>query len=916
MALTVVNVTDTINTFRLKTNEISANVGDRGNFLSGIATANVVEAINSVFKNANSAVNLIGDINLLDSDIINRNNIVSAINYVWANIDQGVYVNKTNGTATNLYVSGGTFNNANIFGKLVVANLITTNTLTTNTLITNNVVVYDNLIYFHNQTEGTYVAWDAGANAFRFAKGQANLALINLDGNPSSQNTLLTFRFANLHLAQNTNARMSNAYIANANLYYANIDHANVNDLIVTDNVITFGRTNGANLTWNPTSNAILFNNGGYRFGRLSSNNQLLDENTIMKVGLANIHYLQVNNTSVSNITIYGGNTYNLNASDNTYYFDKVTYGNYIRWEKLPGVGVTGHYVLSADGYEFADITYNGYPQDNNTLVSTKFGNVNYVTTVGNQNQFINGVKVFTDTTVFSASPGIWWDPLRTLAPIGVMGNIISSGHNNMYLSVAKTSNPATFWTYTYQADDGTISVPGNVYSDVGKVTLNDGTKVRELKANVLGLYLDGANIIQEPFGNVIYVTTTRNQTVQGDKTFTDDIVITSTGNLTVGTSEIILTDGTYHRELKSNVKGLYFGTVDGDGANIVFEETGNINYVTTTNDQFVSGVKSFTSKINDVNGTLWLNPGNSTTYPSGILESEHNNGTYTNLLTQKVRKNGLNDYWYTQFVGTDGAYIFPSNIVIQSGQIFLNDDAAAPVGEGTLHLFKANTKGLYYDNANIITEPYANINYVTTTRNQNITGSKTFVNTSGSDRTYFSGDIAFLGRGAGNILYWTDNGSNYSPSIYSESQNNLSLDVNSSSAASNIKLQAKTVYAPFILFGAQQIVKTVGIGTGATTIDLSLGNIFECNMSSSITSLSITNIQGNSGLTVSTAAIFVLKLSYTGSAVSVSWPASIKWPGGTAPALSSGSGKVDTFAFYTTNYGSTWYGFIVGQNS
>ena len=86
--------------------------------------------------------------------------------------------------------------------------------------------------------------------------------------------------------------------------------------------------------------------------------------------------------------------------------------------------------------------------------------------------------------------------------------------------------------------------------------------------------------------------------------------------------------------------------------------------------------------------------------------------------------------------------------------------------------------------------------------------------------------------------------------------------------------------------------------------------------MSSSITSLSITNIQGNSGLTATTAAIFVLKLTYTGSAVSVSWPASIKWPGGAAPALSSGSGKVDTFAFYTTNYGSTWYGFIVGQNS
>ena len=121
MALTVVNVTDTINTFRLKTNELSANVGDKGNFLTGIATANVVEAINSVFKNANSAVHLIGNLSLLDAGIINRNNLVSAINYVWANIDDVVYVTSANGVGTNLYVTnayiqGGTFNNANIFG--------------------------------------------------------------------------------------------------------------------------------------------------------------------------------------------------------------------------------------------------------------------------------------------------------------------------------------------------------------------------------------------------------------------------------------------------------------------------------------------------------------------------------------------------------------------------------------------------------------------------------------------------------------------------------------------------------------------------------------------------------------------------------------------------------------------------------
>ena len=1520
MAITVVNISDTINTFRLKTNEISANIGDKGNFLSGIATANVVEAINSVYKNANSAVHLIGNVNNLDALILERNNLVSAINFIYNNIDLGLFVLKESGIASNINIS-----NAYISSGLI-----------TNTNVISNVIVSSsNLFYFNKQQDGTYLAWDDQLNAFRFAKGQANLANLPIDGNPVNQNTLVTLRYANTVFATNFNANISNAYLTNANLYYANIDHANVNAVIFTDNLISFGAPSGSNITWTPVPNVLVFNNGVANYATLSSNNQLINQNTILKVGLANLQYVKVNNSSVSNITLFGANAWNLSANDNTYYFYSTTNGTKLKWGLLPGVGQRGNYTFDVEDVEIAHITFTGFPRSGNTLVSTKFGNVNYVTTVGNQVQTINGIKRFSDTVFLEASPGIWWNPLLdNNYPVGSMGNLISSGHNNMYLDVQKTSASSQYWTFTFNAQDGTLAVPGNVYSNAGKLTLNDGNQVSELKANTVGLYFNGGNIhneyynnvnyvvatspgmaqqvgnltlhwanldhtiftdnavnfhtafsniafywvenelgrngywgfasnsatgqheralisvngypvnqvqagantlttakyaninyvvsgpqggsmtndnvgqevgnltihwanvdhgtftdnavnfhtafsnisfywVENPlarngywgfasnsatgqheralisvngypvnqvqagantlttakyanvnyvvtgpqggsmtngnvgqevgnltihwanvdhttftdnavnfhtafsnisfywyenplgndgywaytrdsgfgsqdrafisvngypvaqvhagantlvtskygnlnylvtgerggsmtngnvgqlvgnltihwanldhttftdnavnfhnqfnglsfywsenpaggdglwafsrnsgwgvydrafisvdgypvkqaeaggntlvttkFGNINYITTTdHDQTILGEKTFNDAIVITNTGNLTLGTSELIFTDGTNHRELKSNGKGLYFGAIDqnngnvvlehigninyvtttnnqrvngiksftnlinlngvpglwinpnydltypvsylgnvlsgghnnislavqktssssqywsflfsaedgtlaspgnvyiqtgqillDDGsqsqllkantrglyiqsANIVTEATGNLNYVTTTNDQFVGGIKSFTSRINDVNGTIWLNPGNSTTYPSGILQSEHDNGTYTNLLSQKVRKNGLNEYWSTQFVGTDGAYIFPSNIVVQSGQIFLNDDAAAPVGEGTLHLFKANTKGLYYDDANIITEATGNIfytsttrnqtvqgdktftddivitstgnltvgtseiiftdgtnhrelksnasglyfgtidgnggnvvleatgnvNYVTTSRNQTIVGSKTFVNASGTDRTYHSGDIAFLGRGAGNILYWTDNGSNYSPAIYSESQNNLTLDVNSSAVSSNIKLQAKTVYAPYIMFGAQQIAKAVSIGTGSTTIDLSQGNIFECYMSASISSLSITNIQGNQGLTSGTAAFFILKLIYDGSPRTVNWPAYIKWPGGAAPALSSGGSKVDTFSFYTTDFGLTWYGSIVGQNA
>jgi len=45
-----------------------------------------------------------------------------------------------------------------------------------------------------------------------------------------------------------------------------------------------------------------------------------------------------------------------------------------------------------------------------------------------------------------------------------------------------------------------------------------------------------------------------------------------------------------------------------------------------------------------------------------------------------------------------------------------------------------------------------------------------------------------------------------------------------------------------------------------------------------------------------------------------VTWPASVDWPAATAPTLSSGANEVDVFVFYTTDGGTTWYGFTAGQ--
>lgn len=49
-------------------------------------------------------------------------------------------------------------------------------------------------------------------------------------------------------------------------------------------------------------------------------------------------------------------------------------------------------------------------------------------------------------------------------------------------------------------------------------------------------------------------------------------------------------------------------------------------------------------------------------------------------------------------------------------------------------------------------------------------------------------------------------------------------------------------------------------------------------------------------------------------TARAVTWPVSVKWPGGTAPTLTATSGKSDVFTFACVD-GTNWLGFVAGQN-
>jgi hypothetical protein len=92
---------------------------------------------------------------------------------------------------------------------------------------------------------------------------------------------------------------------------------------------------------------------------------------------------------------------------------------------------------------------------------------------------------------------------------------------------------------------------------------------------------------------------------------------------------------------------------------------------------------------------------------------------------------------------------------------------------------------------------------------------------------------------------------------------------------------------------------------TGASrTFDLEVANSFSATLDQNSTfTFSNPPTSGRFGT-------FVLELT-NGGAFTITWPASVDWPAGIAPTLTT-SGK-DVLVFTTRDAGTTWYGFVSG---
>lgn len=95
-----------------------------------------------------------------------------------------------------------------------------------------------------------------------------------------------------------------------------------------------------------------------------------------------------------------------------------------------------------------------------------------------------------------------------------------------------------------------------------------------------------------------------------------------------------------------------------------------------------------------------------------------------------------------------------------------------------------------------------------------------------------------------------------------------------------------------------------LGNMSGTVDFDLSTGNVFYGTLTGNVTTITFSNAPAG-------GVFFTLEIT-NGGAFSITWPAAVKWPGGTAPTLTS----LDLLVFYTRSAGTTVRGALAMGNS
>jgi hypothetical protein len=137
-----------------------------------------------------------------------------------------------------------------------------------------------------------------------------------------------------------------------------------------------------------------------------------------------------------------------------------------------------------------------------------------------------------------------------------------------------------------------------------------------------------------------------------------------------------------------------------------------------------------------------------------------------------------------------------------------------------------------------------------------------------------------------------------------------LGLGTIATQASSSVSITGGTVAG--VKFTDYTEAKTAPtISSGTLTLNLNDAQVFDVSLNANITTLTISNTDA----TANTVNAFTLIFTMDGTARTVTWPAAVKWAGGTAPTLTSTNAKKDVLSFMSPDNGTTWLGFVGGQN-
>lgn len=291
----------------------------------------------------------------------------------------------------------------------------------------------------------------------------------------------------------------------------------------------------------------------------------------------------------------------------------------------------------------------------------------------------------------------------------------------------------------------------------------------------------------------------------------------------------------------------------------------------------------------------------NNITFSSGgrIVDSTGSQGTSGQVLTS----NGTGNVYWSSSAGlsagnglssnTTAYFVLPNTgIIANSTGTFVNAAYIATISSnnasylgGTAASGYQTTAGL---SANVATLTANNTTYVNGKTEGNLNVNSATSATNANNSSYLGGVLS--------TSYVNTSGAYIISGVHTYS--------------ANVVMSNNYIVNP-IFQTYKETVNAVTINTTTQTLDLSTTNIFNLSMANNVT------LTFNNPPASGTAYSFMLycKQDATGSRT-ITWPATVKWPNGSAPTMSTGSNKIDVFNFFTLDGGTTYLGALSLANT